>query len=194
MMIDLLFRHALDDTVGNARRPRVGIWMGAVDSESRHEINVPLGYLRGFLVLLVVAHRSALAYGAITPAQARSFAAPPMLWRAIPIVNAAHNQALQPFDSLARRRIGVRVDLVGACGWWVQATLGPLRRPPAGHLGDLLLEAIIAERPAAMIPDWQSLEGIAPKICSDPNSSFVQAFESIGPLNCVRYGAACSMG
>ncbi|MFZ1991798.1 MAG: acyltransferase family protein, partial [Alphaproteobacteria bacterium] len=66
------------------------------NSNTSHAFNVPLGYLRGFLVLLVVAHHSALAYAGM-PAHAASLGAPPMLWRAFPIIDSAALQGLQIF-------------------------------------------------------------------------------------------------
>jgi len=56
--------------------------------------NLPLGYLRGFIVLLVVAYHSALAYTGIL-AQVSFFEAPPLLWRAFPIVDR-HSSPLSP--------------------------------------------------------------------------------------------------
>ena len=50
--------------------------------------NVPLGYLRTFLTLLVVAHHAVLAYHPYAPPPAPSLTTPPMLWQAFPIVDA----------------------------------------------------------------------------------------------------------
>ncbi len=49
--------------------------------------DVPLGYLRTFLTLLVVAHHSALAYYAFAPAPAASLKELPMMWTAFPVVD-----------------------------------------------------------------------------------------------------------
>jgi len=49
--------------------------------------DIPLGYLRTFLTLLVVAHHSALAYHAFAPMPAASLKAPPMMWTAFPVVD-----------------------------------------------------------------------------------------------------------
>ena len=49
--------------------------------------NLALGYLRAFIILLVLAHHSLLAYHPYAPTAAVSFAAPPMLWAGFPIVD-----------------------------------------------------------------------------------------------------------
>jgi hypothetical protein len=52
--------------------------------------NVALGYLRGFLVVLVLAHHSVIAYVGLTLPQSKSFAKPPFYWRAFPVIDHAH--------------------------------------------------------------------------------------------------------
>jgi hypothetical protein len=54
---------------------------------ARRGYNVALGYLRGFLVVLVLAHHSALAYFPGMPAPPASLLKTPMLWRGFPIVD-----------------------------------------------------------------------------------------------------------
>jgi fucose 4-O-acetylase-like acetyltransferase len=49
---------------------------------------VPLGYLRAFLTVLVVAHHAMLAYHPFAPPPAASLAAEPMMWPAFPIVDS----------------------------------------------------------------------------------------------------------
>jgi hypothetical protein len=51
------------------------------------EYNPAIGYLRAFLVVLVVAHHSAIAYMKGAPALPHSLLATPRLWRAFPIVD-----------------------------------------------------------------------------------------------------------
>jgi peptidoglycan/LPS O-acetylase OafA/YrhL len=50
--------------------------------------NIPLGYLRVFITVLVVAHHALLAYHPYAPQPSASFTAPPMLWRAFPVVDS----------------------------------------------------------------------------------------------------------
>ncbi len=56
-------------------------------TEPRLAYNLALGYLRGFLVVLVLAHHSVLAYLKAAPSPAKSLLAPPESWRAFPVVN-----------------------------------------------------------------------------------------------------------
>jgi Acyltransferase family len=51
--------------------------------------NLALGYLRGFLVVLVLAHHSVLAYIDAAP-QATSLLTPPFYWRAFMVVDHQH--------------------------------------------------------------------------------------------------------
>jgi hypothetical protein len=51
--------------------------------------NLALGYLRGFLVVLVLAHHSVLAYIDAAP-QAKSLLIPPFYWRAFMVVDHQH--------------------------------------------------------------------------------------------------------
>jgi acyltransferase-like protein len=52
--------------------------------------NVAIGYLRGFLVVLVLAHHSVLAYIDGAPPQAKSLLAQPPYWRAFMVVDPHH--------------------------------------------------------------------------------------------------------
>ena len=54
------------------------------------EYNVALGYLRGFLVVLVLAHHSVLAYMDLPLPQARSLLAQPQYWRAFMVIDHQH--------------------------------------------------------------------------------------------------------
>ncbi len=69
-------------------------------SNATHTFNVPLGYLRGFLVLLVIAHHAALAYAQILPAAPASLDAPGLLWRAFPIFDTHRSPALAMFAGI----------------------------------------------------------------------------------------------
>lgn len=58
---------------------------------ARPGYNVALGYLRGFLVVLVLAHHSVLAYIEVPAAAATSLLSKPMLWRAFPVMDHQHS-------------------------------------------------------------------------------------------------------
>ncbi|MGH7778765.1 MAG: acyltransferase family protein [Candidatus Binataceae bacterium] len=49
--------------------------------------NLALGYLRGFLVVLVLAHHSVLAYVESPPPIGKQFGVPPLWWRAFPVID-----------------------------------------------------------------------------------------------------------
>jgi hypothetical protein len=51
--------------------------------------NYPIGYLRGFIVALVVAHHSALAYHPFAPSPPATLVAQPRWWMAFPVVDSA---------------------------------------------------------------------------------------------------------
>ena len=57
---------------------------------ARPGYNVALGYLRGFLVVLVLAHHSVLAYIDSPPPQATSLLVQPPYWRAFMVVDPHH--------------------------------------------------------------------------------------------------------
>ena len=56
--------------------------------------NVAIGYLRGFLVILVLAHHSAVAYFWGVPTSRAPLLKIPMLWRAFPVVDPHAHSAL----------------------------------------------------------------------------------------------------
>ena len=67
---------------------------------SRRGYNVAIGYLRGFLVILVLAHHSAVAYFWGVPTSRAPLLKIPMLWRAFPVVDPhAHSALLTLFVS-----------------------------------------------------------------------------------------------
>ncbi len=61
--------------------------------------NVAIGYLRAFLVLLVVAHHSVLAYHPYAPAPAASLVEQPRLWQAFPVVDSHRSSPVSIFVS-----------------------------------------------------------------------------------------------
>ena len=63
--------------------------------------NLALGYLRGFLVVLVLAHHSVLAYIDVAP-QAKSLLTPPFSWRAFMVVDHQHWIGIRSVHRLQR--------------------------------------------------------------------------------------------
>jgi peptidoglycan/LPS O-acetylase OafA/YrhL len=59
--------------------------------------NYSIGYLRGFIVALVVAHHSALAYHPFAPPPPASLVAQPRWWTAFPVVDPARWSSLTAF-------------------------------------------------------------------------------------------------
>lgn len=53
------------------------------------ERNVAIGYLRGFVTLLVLLHHSVLAYATMVPKPGTQFGSPLLLWTAFPVVDSA---------------------------------------------------------------------------------------------------------
>jgi peptidoglycan/LPS O-acetylase OafA/YrhL len=60
----------------------------ARQTPSATSYNVPLGYLRAFITMLVVAHHAVLAYHPFAPPPPASLVTQPRLWQAFPIVDA----------------------------------------------------------------------------------------------------------
>ena len=59
--------------------------------------NVPLGYLRMFLTLMVVAHHAVLAYHPYAPPPPPSLDGESMLWGAFPVVDSAKGKGIDLF-------------------------------------------------------------------------------------------------
>jgi peptidoglycan/LPS O-acetylase OafA/YrhL len=59
--------------------------------------NYPIGYLRGFIVALVIAHHSALAYHPYAPTLPASLIVQPHWWMAFPVVDSARWSPLTAF-------------------------------------------------------------------------------------------------
>jgi hypothetical protein len=64
---------------------------------ARPAYNVALGYLRGFLVVLVLAHHSATAYINFAIPRSKSLGTPPYFWRAFPVLDHVHSALLGLF-------------------------------------------------------------------------------------------------
>jgi peptidoglycan/LPS O-acetylase OafA/YrhL len=60
------------------------------ESIPEESYSLPMGYLRAFIVFLVVVHHSLIAYMGAIPRPAHQFAGGLMLWRAFPVVDSRH--------------------------------------------------------------------------------------------------------
>ncbi|MEM7355317.1 MAG: acyltransferase family protein, partial [Acidobacteriota bacterium] len=65
--------------------------MGASPGKGRA---LPIDHLRASLILLVIAHHAVLAYVSYAPTPGAEWDAPPMLWRAFPVVDTVRAPAL----------------------------------------------------------------------------------------------------
>jgi peptidoglycan/LPS O-acetylase OafA/YrhL len=78
-LTDTLQPHAAPAvTVPQAKATRAGLAVG-------QDRNLAVGYLRGFVTVLVLAHHSVIAYISGLPKPSASFTQPPFLWTAFPI-------------------------------------------------------------------------------------------------------------
>jgi peptidoglycan/LPS O-acetylase OafA/YrhL len=64
-----------------------------VTTAARSVVNVPIGYLRAFVTVLVVIHHALLAYHPFAPPPAASLVAEPRWWAAFPIVDAQRSMS-----------------------------------------------------------------------------------------------------
>jgi hypothetical protein len=70
---------------------------GASASKKTAPDIVPIGYLRAFATLLVLAHHAVLAYHASAPPQATSLLLEPRWWQAFPVVDVARSDLVALF-------------------------------------------------------------------------------------------------
>jgi len=61
------------------------------------QLNLPVGYLRAFVTLLVVAHHAVLAYHPFAPATRPSLLSEPRWWQAFPVVDAQRSVVVALF-------------------------------------------------------------------------------------------------
>jgi hypothetical protein len=67
------------------------------DSKERPPYNVPIGYLRAFVTLLVLAHHAVLAYHPVPMTPPTSLLAEPRWWQAFPVLDAQRSTAVAFF-------------------------------------------------------------------------------------------------
>jgi len=131
--------------------------------ESRPARNLALGYLRAFLVVLVLAHHSVLAYLDLPLPVTESLAAQPQLWRAFPIVDRnAHWAGFTVFSSFNDNFLMSLIFFISGLFVW-----SSLRRKGAGtfvrdrmvRLGIPFLVAAAIVAPIAYYPTYLETGG-----------------------------------
>jgi hypothetical protein len=145
--------------------------------KQQREHIVPLSYLRAFITVLVVAHHSLLAYHPYAPPPSSSFTAPPMLWRAFPIVDSRRwhgSDLFVGFNDIYFMALMFYIS--GLFVWPTLARKGPARfaRDRALRLGLPFLVAAFLLAPIAYYPAYL-VTGADPSV-----SAFWRQWKSLG--------------
>ncbi len=122
--------------------------------------DLPLGYLRTFLTLLVVAHHALLAYHPYAPEPARSLLAEPRLWMAFPIVDSARWGGVETFIGFNDVFFMSLMFLVSGVFAWPSLQrrgAGAYIRERVLRLGVPFAVAASALAPLAYFPTWLSM-------------------------------------
>ncbi len=82
--------------------------MSGQDIEAAQSRNIPIGYLRAFVTLLVLFHHSMLAYITQAPPPGIPFGHQPMLWTAFPVVDPQHWQGFDLLVGFQRHFLSCR--------------------------------------------------------------------------------------
>lgn len=120
--------------------------------------NLPLGYLRGFLVALVVLHHSLLAYTTFAPQQPASLDAN-LLWTAFPVVDMHRWSAADLIVSFNDNFFMSLIFLIsGVFAWSALARKGAMRflRDRAWRLGLPFLVSAAVLAPLAYCATWMA--------------------------------------
>jgi peptidoglycan/LPS O-acetylase OafA/YrhL len=119
--------------------------------------NYPIGYLRGFIVALVIAHHSALAYHPFAPPPPASLVAQPRWWMAFPIVDPARWSAVTAFVSFNDVFfMSLMFFLSGLFFWQSFVRKGSTKflRDRLLRLGVPFVAAVAIVAPIAYYPTW----------------------------------------
>lgn len=119
--------------------------------------NYAVGYLRGFIVALVIAHHSALAYHPFAPPPPSSLVAQPRWWMAFPIVDPARWSAVTSFVSFNEVFfMSLMFFLSGLFFWQSLARKGSAKflRDRLLRLGLPFVVAAACLAPLAYYPTW----------------------------------------
>ena len=126
-------------------------------SEIKVPRDLPLGHMRAFLTLLVVAHHAALAYHPYAPSPNSSLVAEPRLWLAFPIVDAARMKGIDlfvGFNDVFFMSLLFLISGVFAWGSLVRRGAGGFMRERGLRLGIPFVISVALLAPLAYYPTW----------------------------------------
>jgi len=138
------------------KSPRMGT-PGAESTSTAGSYNLAIGYLRTFIILLVVAHHAVLAYHPYAPAPPTSLVEQPRLWQAFPIVDAHRWSAFSIFVSFNDIFFMSLMFLLSGLFVWpslVRKGSGVFLRDRASRLGLPFLVAAAVVAPVAYYPTF----------------------------------------
>jgi peptidoglycan/LPS O-acetylase OafA/YrhL len=124
---------------------------------ARTNYNHAIGYLRAFIVLLVVAHHTALAWVPYAPPPASDLLTPPRAWLAIPVVNPTRWAPTLPFVAFNDVFFMSLMFFLSGLFFWQglqRRGLARFLRDRAIRLGIPLLVAITLLSAAAYYPSY----------------------------------------
>jgi peptidoglycan/LPS O-acetylase OafA/YrhL len=124
---------------------------------ARPNYNHAIGYLRAFIVLLVVAHHTALAWVPYAPPPGSTFLAPPRAWLAIPVVEPVRWAPTLPFVAFNDVFFMSLMFFLSGLFLWQglkRRGLGRFLRDRAIRLGIPLLVSLALLSPAAYYPSY----------------------------------------
>lgn len=125
--------------------------------QARATYNHAIGYLRAFIVLLVVAHHTALAWVPYAPPPAETLLTPPRAWLAIPVVNPLRWAPTLPFVAFNDVFFMSLMFFLSGLFFWQglkRRGLARFLRDRAIRLGIPLLVAITLLSAAAYYPSY----------------------------------------
>src|ERR1700746_1892312 len=127
--------------------------------------NYAIGYLRGFIVALVVAHHSALAYHPYAPPQPSTLLARPRWWMAFPIVDPRKWNPATVFVGFNDVFfMALMFFLSGLFFWHSHARKGSAKflRDRLARLGPPFLVAVAIFAPIAYYPAYLQISRLSP--------------------------------
>ena len=137
--------------------------------------DLPLGYLRTFLTLLVVAHHALLAYHPYAPPPAGSLLTEPRLWMVFPIVDAARWHGVESFIGFNDVFFMSLMFLVSGVFAWSSLQrrgAGAFLRERVMRLGVPFVIAASVLAPLAYYPTWLQM--------GKPGGSFWREWLALG--------------
>ena len=131
-------------------------------AEAPSSYNYALGYLRGFIVALVVAHHAALAYHRYAPPPPASLAAQPRWWQAFPVVDPHRGDWAALFTTFNDAFFMALMFFLSGLFVWSglrRKGAGPFLRGRLLRLGLPFLAAAALVSPLAYYPTYLQMPG-----------------------------------